>query len=134
MHLYLNKANFNTWQNLPITKKDNGGGSYTLSWTVPAGALRYQIKYSDKQIVEWLGFNKATRLYQYDPSQYTAFFAAKNISNNPVPAAVGTTQSITLSGLSTAQTFAAKYQTGVTPSALKAPSAPFNLRGGGVLR
>lgn len=96
----INRASIPTWDNLSLSVQNNGGGSYTLKWTVPSsGATKFQIKYSDKPIVDWLGFNKATRTYQYDPSQYTAYFAAKNVSSEPVPATPGTIQSTTITGL-----------------------------------
>ncbi|MBI2609940.1 fibronectin type III domain-containing protein [Candidatus Giovannonibacteria bacterium] len=123
-----------TWKPLSVSAANNGGGSYTLSWNVPAGTTKYQIKYSPKPIVEWLGFNKVTRTYQYDPAQYTAFFAATNISNEPAPLSSGT-QTFTLSGLSCGSNcyFAAKYYDGevgsVTPppSDTQAPTIPTNL-------
>lgn len=97
------------WKYLPITSVDNGGGSYTLSWTVPVGASGYQIKYSNKQIIDSLGFDKVTRTYQYPPSTYTPYFAANNIANNPEPATPGETQEVTVTGLGTGVSFAVKY-------------------------
>ena len=81
------------------TVTNNGGGSYTLSWTVPSGVSKYKIKYSTKQIVDWLGYNRDTKTYQYSPSSYSAFFAATNVSGEPVPGTVGEIQSVTLTGL-----------------------------------
>jgi len=129
MWTYLNQAYITTWQELPINVIDNGGGSYTLSWTVPAGATQFQIKYSSKTIVEWLGFNKDTRAYQYAPALYTAFFAANNITNIPVPAITGTIQTITLTGLPTGQQFAAKclVENILVPTATAAPAPPAGL-------
>jgi len=96
-YAYNNSANTPVWKPLiPNGVSDNGGGSYTISWTVPTGATQYQIKCSDKPIVEWLGFNKVTRTYAYDPGRYTAFFAANNIANSPAPAQAGTTQTLTV--------------------------------------
>lgn len=80
---------------------NNGGGSYTLSWTVPSGVNKYKIKYSTKQIVDWLGYNRDTETYQYNPANYTAFFAATNISGEPDPSIAGSVQSITVTGLPT---------------------------------
>jgi len=129
MWTYLNQAYITTWQELPINVIENGGGSYTLSWTVPAGATQFQIKYSSKTIVEWLGFNKDTRAYQYAPALYTAFFAANNITNIPVPAITGTIQTITLTGLPTGQQFAAKclVENILVPTATAAPAPPAGL-------
>lgn len=78
---------------------NNGGGSYTLSWTVPSGVNKYKIKYSTKQIVDWLGYDRGTKAYQYNPTNYTAFFAATNVSGEPAPTTAGSVQSITLTGL-----------------------------------
>jgi hypothetical protein len=126
---YKNADTVPTWKDLPVNVVNNGGGSYTLSWTVPAGATDYQIKYSDKPIVEWLGFNKVDRTYQYAPSGYTAFFAANNISSNPTPAAAGSAQSYTVTGLDPAQSwnFSAKVLTGdTTPPDTVITSHPTN--------
>jgi hypothetical protein len=123
MSTYFNGSLISIWQPLSLSVQDNGGGSYTLTWTVPIGTTNYRIKYSSTPIVEWLGFNSDTRTYQFDPTQYTAFFAANNISNNPAPATPGTVQSITLTGLPLGQQFAAKY---LAPTV--APSSPRNLK------
>jgi len=109
MWSYLNKSLVPTWKFLDKVIVDNGGGSYTLSWNVPVGAQKFQIKYSNKEIVEWLGYDKITGVYQFSPSSYTPFFAANNISNNPTPAAEGSIQSITLTGLPLNQNFSVKY-------------------------
>lgn len=120
MYTYLNSASKPKWSTMTVTVQDNGGGSYTLSWTAPAGATKYQIKYSDKPIVEWLGFNNDTQTYQYDPVHYTAFFAANNISNNPAPGISGLVQSYTVSGLDPAKNyyFAIKYESASTQTEL----------------
>ena len=108
MWTYFNQSAIPVWQPLPMSVKDNGAGTYTISWMVPEGAQGYQIKYSDKQIVEWLGFDKITRQFGYDPASYTPFFAAKNINNNPAPGNVGTIQTITIDGMPLNLKFAAK--------------------------
>ena len=118
MWAYLNQAAVLKQSELTVTPVNNGGGAYTLSWTVPSGAYAYQIKYSTKPIVEWLGFDKDTRAYQYDPASYTPFFAASNISN-PAPATAGSTQSVTVTGLPTSGvSFAAKWMSGGTPPSM----------------
>lgn len=109
MWAYLNQSSIKIWKPLAVSVQDNGGGSYTVTWTVPEGAELYQIKYSGKPIVEWLNFNKDTRSYQYDPSKYTPFFAATNISSPPKPSTPGTIQSITLSDFGSGVIFSAKY-------------------------
>jgi hypothetical protein len=69
------------WRPFDVTAQNLGNGSWKLSWTVPQGATSYQIKYSDKSIVEWLNFNQYTRQYEFDPAQYVAFYHAKNIND-----------------------------------------------------
>lgn len=80
---------------------NNGGGSYTLSWTVPSGISSYQIKYStgSRTIQDWLGYDRDLQTYTYSPTTNIAFFAATNVSDEPVPGAVGTTQEYTIVGL-----------------------------------
>lgn len=36
-HLLQHTSEYPVWRELPVTVQNNGGGSYTLSWTVPAG-------------------------------------------------------------------------------------------------
>lgn len=100
------------WQDLTVSVTDNGNGSYTLNWTVPERAQEYKIKYSDKEIVEWLGFDQITRTYQYSPDDYTPYFSASNVSDEPIPANVGTTQTYTIDGLEAAAEyhFSLKYR------------------------
>jgi hypothetical protein len=93
------------WTPIPFTETDNGGGSYTLSWTVPANARRYKIKYGEKEIVDWLGFDQITRQFAFDTSQYMAWFAASNVPDEPVPTGQGTTQSHTITGLDPGKTW-----------------------------
>jgi len=112
IYTYYNQSTTPIWKTLNMAATNNGNGSYTLSWTVPQGAAQYQIKYSNTPIVEWLNFNKVDRTYQYDPSQYTAFFAAGNLSSNPAPRTGGTTQQTTVRLDPTKQWyFSAKYTT-----------------------
>jgi len=93
----LYKNNISTWQYLNnFNTQDNGGNNYTISWTVPEAASDLKIKYSDKPIVDWLGFDQMTREYEYSPDDYTAFFAATNIDNEPAPLEVGTEQSVVI--------------------------------------
>jgi chitodextrinase len=87
--------------NIPITVRNLGGGSYELSWTVPAGAQSYRIKWGDKKIVDWIGFDAGANNWIGDPVTTMAWFAATNVSNEPVPATAGTIQKFTLTGLPT---------------------------------
>jgi hypothetical protein len=100
------------WREIaPVTVTDLGGGSYRLSWTAPADAVKYSIKHSTKPIVEWLGFDQFTRTYDFAPDQYIAFFAAPAVANAPIPGAPGTTQELIVGGLDPAQSwqFAVRY-------------------------
>lgn len=96
---------------------DNGGGSYTISWTVPTGAQSYRIKWGTKRIVDWIGFNPSTNTFVGDPNTTMPWFAATNVSTPPAPTAPGTTQSLTIStgrtGL-TAANFSVKAYVGGT--------------------
>jgi hypothetical protein len=86
---------------------DNGGGSYTIQWTVPTGAESYRIKYSSKTIVPWLNFDEGTYVFGISSTANTPWFAATNVPTLPAPEAVGTTQSLTIStGLGTGLTSA----------------------------
>ena len=70
----------------------------TLSWDKPLGSQgisAYQIKYSNKQIVENLNFNVSTGAFKYDnpqeysktfqfnPDTYTNWWAAENVFGEP---------------------------------------------------
>ena len=70
-----------------------------LSWTVPADAVRYQIKYSGKKLVESLEFDPDTRMYKYDPAEYANWWAGENISNEPKAIVPGTKQSCIIRSL-----------------------------------
>lgn len=110
-----------------VTAQNLGGGSWRLNWTVPAGTTAYRIKYAEEPIVDWLGFNQATRAYQYPPASFTPWFAASNVSNEPAPGAGGSPESFTVTGLDPLKTyqFAVRYTT--TNADNTAPSAPAGL-------
>ncbi len=125
----LNRPPTTGWRTVPgVSVASFGGGGYRLSWTVPAGTTAFKIKYSEKPIVEWLGFNQDTRTYAFSPSTNTAWFAAANLTNEPAPAVEGTVQTVTLSGFDPSKTyhFAVKYATTVVD--LIPPSPPFGLQ------
>jgi|GEM_PF-880062 len=99
--VFLNEAN-----GLQVT--NNGGGSYTLRWTVPAGATKYQIKYGPQPMVQNLNFDKFARTYEFDPTIYNNFWAGNgdqvtnqphNVTDEPTPAPPGTQQTYTISNL-----------------------------------
>jgi hypothetical protein len=94
------------WQTVPgVATQNLGGGSYQLSWTVPSGTTGYRVKYSDRNIVDWLGFDQATRTYQYSPSSYVSWFAAQSAAGEPAPLPGGSVQTMTVSGLDPSKTF-----------------------------
>jgi hypothetical protein len=124
---FLNEGN-----GLQVT--NTGPGSYTLRWTVPSGATRYQIKYGPQPMVENLNFDRYTRTYQYDPAIYDNFWAGngeavtnqpRNVRNEPAPAAPNTEQTYSISGLPTDQPqhFAMKIFIG-SPSGTATPRPP----------
>ena len=96
IYTYYNRDRTPIWKDLAIKTISDGKGSYNTSWTVPNSARGYRVKYSDKPIVEWLGFDKIARTYKYDPGQYTAFFAAQNSKEQSTPLPSGSTQSIAI--------------------------------------
>ena len=109
----------------------NGSGSYTITWTVPADAQSYRIKWGTKRIVDWIGFDAGNNVFIGDPAGTTPWFAATNVPTIPAPAAAGTTQSLTIStgtaGLSAAN-FSVKAYVGGIPEVMppggSAPPAP----------
>ena len=70
-----------------------------LSWTVPADAVRYQIKYSTKKLVESLEFDPDKRIYKYDPNEYVNWWAGKNVNGEPTPEKPGKRQEFTIQSL-----------------------------------
>jgi hypothetical protein len=105
------------WTDLSLDSAVNqGNGTWRLTWTVPAGCRSYQIRYSEKTIVNWLGFNQTSRVYTYLTSVNIPWFAATRAPSNPAPAGVGTSQVFDVTGLDPAKTyhFAVRYQTSGT--------------------
>ena len=103
---------------IPITGfVDNGGGSYTIRWTAPAAAQSYKFKWGTKPIVNNMQFDPGQTLtYGVDPASHQTWWSARNVSDEPAPAAAGTTQLYTFTtgttGL-TADCFSLKaYTTG----------------------
>jgi hypothetical protein len=97
---------------------DNGGGSYTISWSVPAGATSYRIKWAATRIVDWIGFDSGAYTFRGDPTTTTNWFAATDAANIPTP--TGSTQSLTINtgttGLTAANFMVKTYMTaGGTP-------------------
>jgi len=105
----LNTPASGTLVNVPVTAVNNGGGSYTLSWTAPANAQSYTVKTGTQQVVDWIGFNPATNQFIGNPTSTMPWFAANTVANPPVTAAAGNTQTATVTGLAaTGQFFALK--------------------------
>ncbi|HYJ32479.1 MAG TPA: hypothetical protein VE326_04615 [Candidatus Binatia bacterium] len=117
------------WFTVPgVAATSVGSGSYQLSWTVPPGTTGYRIKAADRTIVPWLGFNQATRAYQFPPASNVAWFAAGDAPGTvPAPLAPGSVQTVTVSGLDPAKSwkFAVRYTTNVVDTTPPAP--PSNL-------
>jgi hypothetical protein len=88
-----------------------GGGKVRLSWTAPADAAWYQVKYSPAKIVERVtGWPDRTEPLPGTRSEWNdraaafnarqrAFWAACNLAGAPAPAAAGTKQSMVVEGL-----------------------------------
>lgn len=94
----LNNPGSTTLNTVPIASLiDSGGGSYTVSWTVPTGAQSYRIKWGSKTIVDWIGFDPANNVFTGNPAQSMPWFAANNVVNTPSPATPGTIQSLIIS-------------------------------------
>ncbi|MCP5026178.1 MAG: hypothetical protein GY929_07810 [Actinomycetia bacterium] len=109
-HLTLAPDEHPRWQDLPLTVDDLGGGTSRLTWVVPPGARRFWLRHADRTIVPWLGFDRETRLFALDPLTNIPFFAAADISDEPPPAAPGSTQSHVVAGLPAGTVFAARVE------------------------
>ncbi len=84
---------------VPLKADRVDANTYRLTWTVPQGAQSYRIKYSDKNIVEWLNFDPVANRFGTDASTNVPWFAASDVSGPPRPGAAGTTQIHEVSGL-----------------------------------
>lgn len=77
---------------------DNGGGSYTLSWTVPNSTTGYLFKWGPQAISYNLGFDNGQAMtYVQNPATHTTWWAANNVGSEPAPGTPGSTQSYTFS-------------------------------------
>jgi hypothetical protein len=126
-----------TYGGLQVT--NNGGGSYTLGWTVPQGATRYHLKFGPQVMVPNLNFDKYARVYQYNPAVYDNFWAGNGqgvtsqpvtVANEPTPGSPGTQQRFAISGLDPSKTyhFAMRIETsgtsGPPPTPQRRPTPP----------
>lgn len=95
---------------------NNGNGTYTISWTVPSGSSGYQIKFAPQPMVDNLGFNQATRSYQYSPESYDNFWASLNVENEPSPVTAGQPQTLTVNVQQSIADYNSRYSlTGTDP-------------------
>ena len=94
-----------TLNSVPLSVTNTGSGSYSLSWIAPAGAQLYRIKQANQPVVDWIGFSPKTNTFVGNPAASVNWFAASDLtpsnqSTCPVsPAAAGTRQSCTVTGL-----------------------------------
>ncbi len=115
----VNHPNPSVLSTLPIAHfADNGGGSYAISWNVPAGTQSYRIKWGRKQIVDWIGFDAGAYTFTGDPVTSMNWFAATDVPNIPTPS--GGAQSLTIhtgvTGLTAANFMIKAYlSSGVVP-------------------
>ena len=114
--LMMHPERYERWIDLDLQVVDQGAGNYLLSWTVPAGAREIRVKHASRPIVPWLGFDRATRQYSFDPTQFVAFFAAENADGEPAPGIAGQLQSWQVGGIGTNREFAAKVLVGIIDS------------------
>jgi|GEM_PF-2298707 len=76
-----------TQQDVPVTVVNNGAGSYTISWTVPAGVTKYRLKhFNGKQIVDDLGWNVATNTSTFSAASFNPFWSAPATRQQPTQA------------------------------------------------
>ena len=92
-------------RDVPLSVTHTGDGSYSLAWIAPAGGQGYRIKYATQAIVDWIGFNPKTNSFVGNPAISINWFAAPEVIRSsqstcpPLPVAVGTRQSCTITGL-----------------------------------
>lgn len=84
---------------VPLTVERTNAGAYHLSWNVPGGVESYRIKYSDKNIVEWLNFDPVKNQFSVDPGANAPWFSALDVANPPAPGSAGNVQTYDVMGL-----------------------------------
>ena len=131
----INHGSSNTLQTVPVTNfVINGGGSYTLTWTVPAGAQSYRVKWSPKRIVDWIGFDPVNNVFTGDPVNTVNWFAATEVTSTPAPGTPGTAQSLTIStgtaGLTAANFTVKAYSSAGTGTTSTATASALVMVGG----
>jgi len=124
---------------IPVNVNSTGSGSYSLSWTAPAGSQFYRMKVANQPIVDWIGFNPKTNAFIGNPAASVNWFAATEVtagnqSSCPPPiAAAGTHQSCTISGLDPKQTWHFAMKADGAPSASDSLSASVTAPKSGVV-
>jgi hypothetical protein len=97
MHAWLHKPIH--WLPLDVSV-ERTGQTYHLSWREPAPGSKYEIKFSDKPIIDWLGFDRVTRSYKHDPTSFSSYFAANRLASNPMVVEFDAIRKFTVRGLS----------------------------------
>lgn len=65
---------------------DSGEQGVKLTWTAPADAVRYQIKYAARKIVASLEYDPDERkAFKYSPDEYVNWWTAGNVPDEPAP-------------------------------------------------
>jgi hypothetical protein len=73
-------------QDVAINVVNNGGGSYTVSWTPPAGVTKYRLKhFNGKQIVDDLGWDVTTNTSTFSAASFNPFWSAPATRQQPTP-------------------------------------------------
>ena len=67
-----------------VSVTNNGGGSYTLSWTPPTGVVSYRLKHNpSKTIVDDLGWNRFTNTSTFDQNANQPFWSSPATRQQP---------------------------------------------------
>jgi hypothetical protein len=76
-----------------------GGGKVKLTWAAPAGgAVRYQVKWAGREMVERLK-------YPAEKNHKANWWSAHQVENEPMPGAPGTREAMTVEGLGPGRCF-----------------------------
>lgn len=71
-------------QDVAVNVVNNGGGSYTISWTPPAGVTKYRLKhFNGKQIVDDLQWNVTTNTSTFSAASFNPFWSAPATRQQP---------------------------------------------------
>jgi hypothetical protein len=104
-----------TAQNVSVSVLDNGGGSYTLSWTPPSGVAAYRLKWSTLQVVDWIGFDPIDYAWTGNPATQDNWFASTELTA-PASGASSITVSTGQTGLTSANFALRAMATGSAPA------------------